>query len=256
MEVHHTTHPEALPAAQAGKRLKHYLFEFFMLFLAVFCGFLAENFRERQLEHQQEKQFMQSMIKDLQKDLTNISITTSVKKEEIEIADSLYQSLNSPDYKKKLSLIYYYGRLFSATYNIFTMTDGTLSQLKNAGGFRLINKQNIVDSILSYNYLYQQFKVDQDILYLSQLQDYRAVMIQVFDIHVFDAMISDESGDISIPTGNPALFNPDSKLINELLMRVHLAKRNILTMTKSDLPELEAKARKLIGLIKKEYHLK
>ncbi len=29
-----------------GKRIWHYFYEFLMLFLAVFCGFLAENFRE------------------------------------------------------------------------------------------------------------------------------------------------------------------------------------------------------------------
>ena len=43
MEVHAHTHTER-------KRLRHYLFEFFMLFLAVFCGFLAENFREHIVE--------------------------------------------------------------------------------------------------------------------------------------------------------------------------------------------------------------
>ena len=249
MEVHHHSHTES-------KKFTHYLWEFLMLFLAVFSGFLAEYQLEHKIEKDKEKQFMRSMIKDLQKDLTNIRITTSAKMEEVGIADSLYQLLSSPDYKKKLNLIYYYGRMFSGTYNIFYMTDGTLSQLKNAGGFRLISKQNIVDSILSYDYLYQQFKTDQDILYLSQLQDYRAVMIQVFDIHVFNSMISDESGDISIPAGNNALFNADPNLINELLMRVHLAKRNILTITKSDLPKLEAKAGILIDLIKKEYKLK
>src|SRR5215213_11711783 len=39
MEVHHHSHTER-------KRWQHYLFEFFMLFLAVFAGFLAENWRK------------------------------------------------------------------------------------------------------------------------------------------------------------------------------------------------------------------
>jgi hypothetical protein len=33
-----------------GKKIWHYFYEFLMLFLAVFCGFLAENFREHHLE--------------------------------------------------------------------------------------------------------------------------------------------------------------------------------------------------------------
>ena len=36
------THAQELHKAP-GRGWKHYFFEFFMLFLAVFCGFLAEN---------------------------------------------------------------------------------------------------------------------------------------------------------------------------------------------------------------------
>ena len=39
-----------------------------MLFLAVFAGFLAENQREHYVEHQREKQYIRSMIEDLQTD--------------------------------------------------------------------------------------------------------------------------------------------------------------------------------------------
>ena len=42
MEVHAHTHTEK-------KKFTHYLWEFLMLFLAVFCGFLAENFREHKI---------------------------------------------------------------------------------------------------------------------------------------------------------------------------------------------------------------
>ena len=39
MEVHRHAHTDR-------KKWAHYLWEFLMLFLAVFCGFLAENQRE------------------------------------------------------------------------------------------------------------------------------------------------------------------------------------------------------------------
>ena len=45
MEVHTHTHT-------ARKKGTHYLWEFLMLFLAVFAGFLAENQREHIVEHQ------------------------------------------------------------------------------------------------------------------------------------------------------------------------------------------------------------
>ena len=43
-----------------------------MLFLAVFAGFLAENQREHYVEHQREKQYIRSMIEDLQTDTLNL----------------------------------------------------------------------------------------------------------------------------------------------------------------------------------------
>jgi hypothetical protein len=61
MEVHHHPHTER-------KKFTHYLWEFLMLFLAVFCGFLAENFREHQVEHQRERQYMMTMLEDLESD--------------------------------------------------------------------------------------------------------------------------------------------------------------------------------------------
>jgi len=249
MEVHAHSHTER-------KKWTHYFWEFLMLFLAVFCGFLAEYQLEHKIEKDKEKQFMLSMVNDLQNDLANIKTTTAVKRQGIQIADSIFKLFSSPQLNDKLAHIYYYGRMFSATYHKFFMTDGTLTQLKNAGGFRLITKRAIVDSILSYDNLYQQFKGNEDILYSRQLEDYRAVMTRVFDVNIFNTMISDETGEILMPPGNPLLFNDNKELINELLMRVHLARRNIINIIKMDLSKMETKARVLIEMIKKEYNMK
>ena len=249
MEVHAHTHT-------ARKKWTHYLWEFLMLFLAVFCGFLAEYQLEHKIERDKEKQFMISMINDLQNDRANIKTTISVKKRGVQIADSLFELFSSSKFSNRLNQVYYYGRMFSATYHKFFMTDGTLTQLKNAGGFRLINKRAIVDSILSYDNLYQQFKANEDILYSKQLEDYRALMTRVFDVNIFNTMISDETGEILMPPGNPPLFNDNKELINELLMRVHLARRNIINIIKMDLSKMETKARVLIEMIKKEYNMK
>ncbi len=52
MEVHHHPH------IHSEKKWKEYLFQFLMLFLAVFCGFLAEYQLEHVIENNREKQFM------------------------------------------------------------------------------------------------------------------------------------------------------------------------------------------------------
>ena len=63
MEVHSHTHT-------ARKKWTHYFWEFLMLFLAVFCGFLAENQREHMVEHQGKKTYIKSLITDLKGDST------------------------------------------------------------------------------------------------------------------------------------------------------------------------------------------
>ena len=61
MEVHHHAHTPR-------KKWTHYFWEFLMLFLAVFCGFLAENQREHMVEHQREKKFAKRLLSDLKQD--------------------------------------------------------------------------------------------------------------------------------------------------------------------------------------------
>ena len=61
------THADHIHKAP-GKGWKHYFFEFLMLFLAVFAGFLAENWREHYVDHQREKKFARRLLSDLEQD--------------------------------------------------------------------------------------------------------------------------------------------------------------------------------------------
>src|SRR5437773_12560964 len=67
------THAHHLHKAP-GKKWTHYLFEFLMLFLAVFCGFLAENFREHQVEKERGRQYILSLYEDLKADTTRLGL--------------------------------------------------------------------------------------------------------------------------------------------------------------------------------------
>ena len=58
MEVHAHTHT-------AQKKWTHYLWEFLMLFLAVFCGFLAEYQLEHKIEKDRERQYVKALLSDL-----------------------------------------------------------------------------------------------------------------------------------------------------------------------------------------------
>jgi len=89
MEVHHHVHPATGGAHSSRQKWTHYLWEFVMLFLAVFCGFLAENFREHQVEHRREKAYIKSLIKDVELDIISLRHSSGVRKRYINYYDSL-----------------------------------------------------------------------------------------------------------------------------------------------------------------------
>jgi len=65
MDVHSHTHTPR-------KKWTHYFWEFIMLFLAVFAGFLAENEREHIIEKKRAQQFLQSMRVDVRTNTKNL----------------------------------------------------------------------------------------------------------------------------------------------------------------------------------------
>jgi hypothetical protein len=146
MEVHkhsqHITHK---------KKWGEYLLEFFMLFLAVFLGFLAENVREHLAEKVKEKEYMVSMLNDLNKDSLSINTSIDINEKFIKGYNStlrfLSSNLRDQDTAEK-ALLYFY------SYCIYTRfvrnNDGTITQLKNNGGLRLLRNKDVINKINSY----------------------------------------------------------------------------------------------------------
>ena len=144
MEVHQHSHT-------ARKKWTHYFWEFLMLFLAVFCGFLAENQREHIVEHRKEKDFMRSMIDDLKKDTVAIIAGIAKLEKQQKNSDSailLYIVQKSPTPAQVAEI----GRISDGglTSTIVLFTDRTSSQLKNSGGMRLIRDKSVADFITEY----------------------------------------------------------------------------------------------------------
>src|SRR5882672_1225038 len=81
MEVHAHSHT-------ARKKWTHYLWEFLMLFLAVFCGFVAENYREHLENTGKEKHFAESLADDLKKDTIRINNIINQQKVLLDKMDS------------------------------------------------------------------------------------------------------------------------------------------------------------------------
>src|SRR5215210_3095302 len=126
MEVHHHSHSG--PGSHRGLRKKwtHYFWEFLMLFLAVFCGFLAENLREHRVEHQREKQFMVSMLGDLKSD-TSLLARASRYWDTINYSiDSAGKSIQFPANSTNQAKVYCFINK-ALDYFSFTYNDRTIS---------------------------------------------------------------------------------------------------------------------------------
>ncbi len=150
MEVHHPHH------VTHKKKWGEYLLEFFMLFLAVFLGFVAENQREHMVEHRREKKYIVSMIEDLKNDSAFLSLSINkLIPYHLGWLDSTVHLLQAPDLKGKDRLIYQAFMIGTAwTYN-FHPTERTLSQLHSVG-FHLIRNKNAI-SVISQ--LETQYKI-------------------------------------------------------------------------------------------------
>ncbi|MBK9569946.1 MAG: hypothetical protein IPO53_08495 [Chitinophagaceae bacterium] len=99
MEVHAHTHT-------ARKKWTHYFWEFFMLFLAVFAGFLAENQREHIVEGHRAKALALSLYNDIKNDTTDLRRISNWETNKINHIDSLLDLLQkkSPDNDTSFSI--------------------------------------------------------------------------------------------------------------------------------------------------------
>jgi len=122
-----------------GKIFIEYLLEFLMIFIAVSGSFLAENVRENYVEKHREKKLLKNMLVDLKNDTSSLRWTIECSNDQLKGLDSLLDVLEDTiniDNQRKAS---YYNNNYIGTVNLFMPNDRTISNLKNSGGFRLIN---------------------------------------------------------------------------------------------------------------------
>jgi len=246
MEVHAHTHT-------GRKKWTHYFWEFLMLFLAVFCGFLAENFREHQVEHQREKQYISSLIKDVELDIASLKYSFDVRKRYINYYDSLVFLLKQNN-ENALNDIYYYAR-FLGRMDEFKYHDRTIQQLKSSGSLRLIRNKKVADSIVIYdNEVIKEILNQQERENNVRLDIYYTSVGKVLDGYVWNDMV-DDKGLISRYTGSPPPLTATLKDINEFVIKVIYIKTSY-RLTNKSIQTAITVAEELIALFKKEYHLK
>ena len=251
MEVHHHSHSSSLPAGKAGKKWTHYFWEFLMLFLAVFAGFLAENFREHQVEHRREKQYMISMLADFRTDTARLNNLLRFSEKSIQNYDSLRAGLKNQHWTDSIQYLYYYF-LRTTYYDLFHPSRRTINQLESSGGMRLIRNQMVSDSITDY-YIQAAAAVGQGDSWLRYFDQYHEIAFRVFDYSQIDTVFYNRVGILSNPHKYSLLVNDPGTI--KVLYNKLFALRFILYSYTRFLEGTYEKAASTLAFVKKEYHL-
>jgi hypothetical protein len=144
------THAHHLHKAP-GKNGWHYFFEFFMLFLAVFCGFFAENIREGRIEKNKANEYMKEIVENLKYDVIrcdknigiNISLSRGMDSLRAELLNAANGNINS-------NRLYYFYLLYAGKFNQAVFNRSAITELKNSGSLRLIDNKTLVNELADY----------------------------------------------------------------------------------------------------------
>ena len=247
MELHSHTHTPR-------KKWTHYLWEFLMLFLAVFCGFLAENFREQLVERHREKQYLQSLYSDLKKDTASFNDFAVYLSLNYKRLDSIKNMIDSRQYisdpKNFYRLVF-----FSRQIRYFESHKSGYEQLKSSGNLRLIRKKGLADSLVDYYFLIQERVNAQESRYMQATANIAAAMWDILDAkyYITDTSIDGKalpntsiSENTTLDNGNEEKILKYKNLCYEKMIIVPYLRDFVMTLNK--------KATTLLLLLKNEYH--
>jgi len=244
MEVH------IKPKENKEFKFRIFLYEFFIIFFAVSISFFVENIRERYIEHHREVEYIQSLANDLKIDTLQMS---NVIKKNSDQAKGIYTFLkkleNSDSSKKEINYIYYYSIVYLGTLENFAHTDRTMSQLKNAGGLRLIRNKAVSDSIVNYDGLVHDVELNGDIC----LKFFYDLLGQQRELLNFK-MIKSNNFKLLLNDPKLKLLKYDDYSINVYYNNA-LSFASLLTGYRNKLVVLRKEADNLIKILEKEYDL-
>ena len=255
MEVHHHSH-----SSHGKKNWKSYFWEFLMLFLAVFCGFLTEYQLEQTIERHREKEYATLLIKDLEND--TIIIINSIKQfEKILVSiDSISSVVYSGVSGNKVRGSFYYYSQIGTISPLVVWNDATLTQLTQSGNLRYFRDHELVNKISSYYSRQSHVRIlnngDRERREITL-----AIRSRILNNHYYKNYSKVLPTD-SLPFPDSLMKNlipiqnSDPQLLNEYANSFENRKGLMKSILNNTYPRAIADARELIVLLKKEFDLK
>lgn len=232
------------------KSFKDYVFEFTLPFLAVMAAFLLNNVKEDYAEKQLEKQYMTSIISDLNDDIKTADSQIEFHTLKIAQMDSLLDFFEKPIDAKDIEKVNYLGKLATRSVQ-FYCNEVTIEQMKNSASFRLVRNQRTAAAIIDYYERVNVIKLVEG-REINEEEDFKRVAVKIFDPftvrYFFKAgrMNETRKKNLSI-VNNPQLIREAAGYLQYLN-----GSRNRLIFLKHN---LQKDASHLIGFLKKEYDL-
>jgi hypothetical protein len=242
MEVHHHAHNPAAPHHK--KNWKAYFWEFLMLFLAVFCGFLAEYQLEHKIEKDRGKQYIYSFYEDLITDTSHFNSLYNFYDKKLSVLKTMspcYDSLLSNHSSKNCLSIIMENSLYFLD---MIYTDRTLTQLKNAGGLRLLKEED-ADKILLYDNLLRTYKIYESTGLQSMQYELRETAVSLRDYKQWKDT-TNKPRVVSVYGNNKELLN---KYFNQLSLY-----RDYCNVRLNQLKSIIKRNAELIEYFKAKYH--
>jgi|GEM_PF-2038521 len=134
------------------KRVREYMFELLSTFVAVALAFISQYYFQYRSDRSTEHDLMVALVSDLKNDIANVEVRQKTLKP-VEIAGIELESLCYGDFHslENQKLMYKDGLILKRYVYQMTVNEGTLNELKNAGGMRLIRYPDVVTAINIYD---------------------------------------------------------------------------------------------------------
>ena len=243
MEVHAHTHTPR-------KKWTHYLWEFLMLFLAVTLGFFVENQREHYIEHKRANELAASLINDLQKDTAQLNMLHARREKRKLFLDSFYHLLETTPANIDRRVFYRFVAN-SLSYLIFSQSNGTVNQLKNAGYLRYFSDNKLLNYITDYEFWIQDFKGDEELETKWINEKFSDFVVFNLDNEILEKIFVEKI----FPEGTGIKFyTPDG--MHQLKAILNELRTDNYIMLTVQCPQLIIKAGELMSYLHTKYHLK
>jgi hypothetical protein len=231
------------------KGFKAYLFEGLMIFVAVMMGFFAESLRENISDKQKEREYISSLLHNLEQDTTFLKGVIRDNQKKIAGLDSLislpYKDIRDPAVRR---LLYRYSN-FVSYYSIFLSNDATMMQLKNSGGLQYIKRNHVADSIAFYDVVVRSLEA-AEVPYSKSTSDAMDAMSEVL---VFRIQYDSSYFKNGVPANKDLpMLSTDPQKLEVFYNKVSIERG----WTQNYLNQLQSKLQypvRLIGMLKEEY---